>query len=263
VTGAAPGDLVGNRWRLRAIGGETVPAGVEVVLQVDTDHVSGNSGCNTYGAPLTLGDDTLSLGPVAATEMACDEPRNSIENQFLQALTAGTEWVVTDTTLEMRNADGATLAFDRMPADFPGTPAPDGTSVATPNANITVPPQPDGQAIVVSGTPAANLIGSTWSLVGLPGVANVTNAGAMIELSQDFYGGSSGCNRFVGPLTVTQTGLSLSPATWSLSPCTEAQAIIEGSFAQALEQAVEWRVNGDQLEFVDAGGQVLATFERQ
>ncbi len=264
VTGAAPRDLVGSRWLLREIVGGSDLTGVEAVLHIDPDRISGTSGCNTYSASLMLGDDTLSLGPVAVTAMACHEPRDTIEGQFLQALTQGRAWAVDDAELEVRGADGAvSLILDRMPADDPGTPMPETTPVATPDADATDAPPMDGNAVTVTGMPAASLVGSKWLLVSLPGLAGLNDVVATLELNREAYGGSSGCNRYGGSLTVTEAGFILGPAASTLIACTEPQATVEAGFLQALWQTVAWRVNGDQLEWLDASGQVLATFERQ
>jgi putative lipoprotein len=49
-------------------------------------HMGGSSGCNTYGAPYTLHGETLRIGDVVSTQMACAPPRDAVEREYLAAL---------------------------------------------------------------------------------------------------------------------------------------------------------------------------------
>ncbi len=80
------------------VGGESplVPGTQITALFTSTD-VSGFAGCNTYTGTLTPVEDFFTVGPIAATLMACSEPAGIMEQEssYLAALGAlsGFEWV--------------------------------------------------------------------------------------------------------------------------------------------------------------------------
>ena len=55
----------------------------------DDGTVSGFAGCNTYGGPFSTDGGTIAIGPLAATEMACQGPGSGIESVYLPALRRG------------------------------------------------------------------------------------------------------------------------------------------------------------------------------
>jgi heat shock protein HslJ len=71
--------------------------------------VSGSSGCNTYTGGYTLEGDTVAIGPLASTRMACEEPEGVMdqEQQYLVALESAATWSIRGDILEFRNADDA------------------------------------------------------------------------------------------------------------------------------------------------------------
>jgi heat shock protein HslJ len=86
-------NLVGSIWVLIQLAdgqGALVPvlAGYEVTLQFGPDErVSGNAGCNQYGAKIVLQADSLTISPPISTRMACADPElMAQEVRFLQLL---------------------------------------------------------------------------------------------------------------------------------------------------------------------------------
>jgi heat shock protein HslJ len=70
--------------------------------------VSGNAGCNTFTGPYTLDGTSLTVGPLASTMMACDQPIMDQETQFLAALQTPTNVETSGETVTLRDAAGAT-----------------------------------------------------------------------------------------------------------------------------------------------------------
>jgi heat shock protein HslJ len=70
--------------------------------------VSGNSGCNTYTGSYTLEGTALTVGQLASTMMACDQPIMDQEAQFLAALQVPTTVETSGATVTLRDAAGAT-----------------------------------------------------------------------------------------------------------------------------------------------------------
>ncbi len=93
----------------------------EITLQfADDGSVAGNASCNQFSGGYTLGEDgadSIAIGPLAATQMACEEPDGVMdqESQFLTALEAASTWQFVGDRLELRNEDGA-LQVSAAPA---------------------------------------------------------------------------------------------------------------------------------------------------
>lgn len=83
--GGEPAELLaGGTWVVEDINGQGVVDDSRLTLVFDTaeSHVSGQSGCNTYGAPYTIGGEGIRFGPVVSTEMACAEALMTQESAF-------------------------------------------------------------------------------------------------------------------------------------------------------------------------------------
>jgi heat shock protein HslJ len=83
-------DVKGITWRLTRLGkGERVPEGVKVTALFGDGTVSGSGGCNRYSAAVVeTAPREISIGPAAATRMACPEPAGGFEGRFFSALQA-------------------------------------------------------------------------------------------------------------------------------------------------------------------------------
>ena len=111
---AQPGTLTGVTWHATGInngtGGVTsVAIGTDPTAIFDAaGTVSGNAGCNEYNGPAVADGESIAIGPLVSTRMACaDEAATTQEGQFVAALEAATTYVVHGSTLELRDATGA------------------------------------------------------------------------------------------------------------------------------------------------------------
>jgi heat shock protein HslJ len=87
--GGDPRDLLTatEAWAVTEIAGEAVLPDTEVTLSFDaTDALSGSGGCNRFTTLYEITGEGLSLGPVAATRMACPDPISAQEMAFFAAL---------------------------------------------------------------------------------------------------------------------------------------------------------------------------------
>ena len=107
--------LAGTTWSATGInngtgGVQSVPAGVVVTAQFAEDgQLSGTGGCNGYSTTWTTsGTDSLTLGPVAATAKACEDPAGATESQYFAALDSVATYTIEGTTLTLRSSSGAT-----------------------------------------------------------------------------------------------------------------------------------------------------------
>lgn len=109
-----PGTLEGATWHATGInngrgGVESVVAGTDPTLVYDpAGTVSGNASCNQYNGGAVVDGDTVAIGPLASTKMACtDEAASTQEFAFLAALEASTTFEVRGSRLELRDDSGA------------------------------------------------------------------------------------------------------------------------------------------------------------
>lgn len=112
---AEPVALEGTTWVATGItnGREAVVSvvqGSEVTALFDgVGEVSGSAGCNSYGGSFEAEDDSISIGPLAATEMYCEEPEGVMEQEqaFLAAMQNVAVYELAEDQLTLRDADGA------------------------------------------------------------------------------------------------------------------------------------------------------------
>ncbi|MBX9700891.1 MAG: META domain-containing protein [Acetobacteraceae bacterium] len=104
--------LADRRWVATEIGGAPVAAGVTSDITFTTaGQVHGSGGCNRIAGGYRLeGADGIRIGPLAGTMMACEDPKDAQERRFHEALGAARHWRITDGTLLLRDAGGATVA---------------------------------------------------------------------------------------------------------------------------------------------------------
>ena len=97
-------------WTLDELAGEAVPDGVAVTLEYDGERISGNGGCNQYGAEAAFDAGAVTIDPeIMSTLMACDEPAAGVELRYLEALPRAAAFVVNDSTMTISDADGESL----------------------------------------------------------------------------------------------------------------------------------------------------------
>jgi heat shock protein HslJ len=76
-------------WIVESLAGEAVLPETEVTLSFDAeDRLSGSAGCNRFTALYTITGEGLSIGPAAATRMACPEPIMAQEMRVFELLEA-------------------------------------------------------------------------------------------------------------------------------------------------------------------------------
>jgi heat shock protein HslJ len=94
----------GVPWTL--VSGVDVPQGAQAPTATFVEGtVSGSTGCNRYTAPYTLDGDSLELGPIASTLMACPPPADAVERDYRSAVERVAVWEVTDDELVLHDAE--------------------------------------------------------------------------------------------------------------------------------------------------------------
>ena len=109
--------LAGTSWMLVSYGSPratSTPVREATIKFDDSGTVSGTTGCNSYGGEYEVDDDSVSFGPIAATEMACLDPPGIMEQEsnFLRILSAVTEYELEGNDLTL-TGPGGELVFSR------------------------------------------------------------------------------------------------------------------------------------------------------
>lgn len=91
--------LGGSSWALVSMeqNGRTIqphPEGERITLIIDAEsrHINGNSGCNAYGGNARLTGETAIFTAIQAGMRACSQPVMAVERLFLDSLTQATHW---------------------------------------------------------------------------------------------------------------------------------------------------------------------------
>ena len=116
----APLSLTDTNWLVLSYnngrGAVTTPL-LETELTVsfgEDGTISGSSGCNTYNGTYTAEGESLTIGPLTTTRLACAPPVMDQEQAFLRALQASTRYELTADRLTLRNDERA-IQVDLLP----------------------------------------------------------------------------------------------------------------------------------------------------
>jgi heat shock protein HslJ len=115
---APPAPSIVGLWQAQEIAGTAVPADVRITLSMYGDgRAVGRAGCNNYTTKYQHTGDTISFTPAISTKMACAPELMTLEQSFLDTLTAATKVERRpDGTLALTADNGAQLLFRRQEA---------------------------------------------------------------------------------------------------------------------------------------------------
>jgi heat shock protein HslJ len=103
--------LEGTTWQLSSPGDPAAPVTVRFV----SGRASGFSGCNRFNGGFKRDGDTLTVGPLAGTMMACPDPRMAAEKAFLDGLSGKHGVAISGARLTLTPASGPPLVFQAEP----------------------------------------------------------------------------------------------------------------------------------------------------
>jgi len=114
-----PASLTGTNWMLTSYnngkgGMQSLVIGSEITAKFDDDgRMSGSAGCNTYNASYEATEETISIGVITSTEMACMDPEGVMDQEvlYLAALQNAAVYNIRDDRLEIRDENGSGVAY--------------------------------------------------------------------------------------------------------------------------------------------------------
>lgn len=80
--GGVPDDALG-RWTLVSVNRADAVQGAGAYIEVEADRISGRSGCNSFGVPLTRIPDGVRFGDGQSTLMACSQDLMDQESSLM------------------------------------------------------------------------------------------------------------------------------------------------------------------------------------
>jgi heat shock protein HslJ len=217
-----PPALVGTFWRVTAYhDGSTV-----VAVLPDTQPtarfspaglVSGETGCNVYGASYRVEGATVAVGPIITTLRAClSEAAAAQERAYLAALSASSRYTIAADQLTLSDTSGTT------------------------------------QLELVQQM--VSLAGAPWQVVsynnGRGGVVSVSAGSTITALFGDDgrVSGDTGCNRYEASYTIDGLSIAVGPIATTRRACSsEDLATQEALFLTALGAATRYELIGDKL----------------
>jgi heat shock protein HslJ len=101
--------LEGTEWTL--VDGVDAPDDSVPTLTLDDGTASGFGGCNTFTGGYELDGDSITIGPLAATLMACEDDKSAAEAAYLPALEAADAWAIEDGELVLSSGGEESLRF--------------------------------------------------------------------------------------------------------------------------------------------------------
>jgi heat shock protein HslJ len=224
--GTAEASLVGVPWVLSAgldvEGWESAPPSA----MFDDGTVGGSTGCNRFTAGYTVDGDTLELGTIASTKIACLPPADAVERAYLEALGRVAGWRSEDAQLILLDEDGAELLRYRAATpvgDWEATAIQTGVAVASP-------------------------------LPGTRITARFADDGTLT--------GSAGCNTYRTNYATDRGGIEILQPAATKKACAEPDGVMdqETAYLAVLPTAARYRVDGGSLALLAADGTYVATF---
>ena len=102
--------LEGTEWALAS--GVDVPEDADPpTLLLEEGNASGFGGCNTFTGGYELDGDSISIGPLAGTLMACELQKMAVEGAYMPALEAADAWSIDGDELVLSSGGEETLRF--------------------------------------------------------------------------------------------------------------------------------------------------------
>ena len=222
--GAEPAAFSGTPWKLVSgvEGIESAPPSATFENGV----VGGSTGCNHFSAPFTIDGDSMEIGMIAATQMACPPPADAVERAYLDALGQVAGWRLDGEALVLVNGGGDELLRYEAASpvgDWEATSIQTGSALSSP----------------------------------LPGTTITAKFAAEGTLS-----GSAGCNSYTTSYTLEAGSIQIDPPAATKKACASPEGVMEqeDAYLTALPTATHFRVDGGALSLLAADGTFVAAY---
>ncbi len=227
-TPASPADaLWGRTFLSTSVTGSTIPGGgpLEVAFP-EPDHIAMSAGCNRGVSSVDLSDGTVKTGPIATTMMTCPGELAGADKWMTDLFATQPSWTLADDALTLASQDITVILTDKK---------------------TTEPDRP--------------VIGTTWAVDALIKPDAVVTSAAIeasaptLTIGQDGQAtGSTGCNRFSGPVRVGDSTITFGKLATTRVACPDDVAVVERAVLHVLDGEVTYTVDGPTMKLTQADG---------
>ncbi|PZS16785.1 MAG: hypothetical protein DLM57_09625 [Pseudonocardiales bacterium] len=225
-----PNKLVGVAWQLIRIVGPDGSLLAGAPFSIDKNgRLTGTDGCNHLSADVTINGDTITIGNVNSTDLACTGRQPGFARQVaaLRTLLTGT------LQFSVRGGELTLSKHGKAAVVYRATPGPT--------------------------TDPAELTGRKWSLVsvaqdGPNGTTSTVPPGAVLTFDgKGRFTTSDGCNSGGGKVTITPGTLDISGYASARNPCPGTDPAQSAIVARILDGSVTWAIKDGQLTLIRDG----------
>jgi heat shock protein HslJ len=224
---ASAADLDGRTFVATETVGFELVEGTSFTLVFEDGSLAAVAGCNTMIGAFDVVDGALSVDALLQTAMACEAEFSEQDDQVQALLTGQPAVTVTDEQL--------VLATDDVSVTFGDTGA------------------------VEAAHP---LDGGVWVIESIDGPDGSVSApeGAYLQYAEGDVFVSTGCNRGVGSLEVSDDTVTIGPIAVTMMMCEPDVAAWESELLQLLSQPLGWELDGDQLTLTAGEQSIISRF---
>jgi heat shock protein HslJ len=190
--------------------------------------VSGSTGCNAFTATYTARGESLDLGEVVSTRVACVAPRDETERTFVAALELVAAWRMDESALALLDANGRQLLRFTSPTIL-------------------------GDWVVTALRRGEAMSSPIW---GTRITASFADDGTL--------SGFGGCNDYRTTYTAERGEVEIVPPVGTLKACAEPAGVTEqeAAYFAALPTAVRYRIHSRSLQLLRDDESVVVTYAR-
>jgi heat shock protein HslJ len=226
--GGDPVVLDGTQWNLIEMNGTPVADPGKATLDFDAESAGGIGFCNYFFASYEEDGESLTIGDIGSTLMAC--PDLDLEGDYFAALDQVASSRREGDTLVLLNAEGdAVLIFEpAVHAALEGTP----------------------WLLTSMYTDRDSMSSLVWGV----------DATAVVE--DGIIGGTTGCNHYSGEFTVDGNTVEVGELVQTEMYCTEPEGVMEqeASYLRWLTQVESYEIVRDRLTFFNAEGAAILNY---
>jgi heat shock protein HslJ len=205
-------DLAGNVYESTGVTGHDLVPDSTITIGFEADTIGATAGCNSMSGGYTITDDTLEIGVMASTMMACGDALATQDTWLNDFLTSGPSIMLDGEALTLSGGDTTITLAARQPAALEGT------------------------TWIVTGTVVGEAVSTT------PGgpVASLTilDGNAAIK---------TGCNAGSSSVEVTDSTMTFGPVALTRKACPPEETALEQAVTAVLDGEVTYEVDGATL----------------
>jgi len=231
---ASSSALVGPVWKATEVAGTAVPSGdaaTEITAVFADGQVSGSGGVNRYNAGYeTPSPDGISIGTIAATQMAGPSAAMKQEAAYFAALAAASSYSATADSLTLADDQGTTLVrFESVPP--------------------TALQDTEWHALAYNNGKDA--------LVGITAAGDIT----AVFAADGTLSGNASVNRYSTTYTTSGASMTIDAAIATTKKAGDDKLMKqEAAYLAALPTTATYTIEGDELWLRDASGAAVAHY---